>query len=108
MSKSHTAGERNGLAKITQADAIEIVETAAYDAEHGYRPGSIKELSLKFGLSRAAVREIARGNRWKHIQPAPERGARRTKRVTPLPVLFPASPTPQGQGRNARASMSRR
>jgi hypothetical protein len=65
MSPSHSAGTRNGNAKVTGEIVREIIKTAAYDADVGYQPGSIKALAERFGITRDAVRMIARGLRWK-------------------------------------------
>lgn len=62
-------GASNGHAKVTEAQAIEIIERRALD-----EPRSA--LADEFGISYAAVWSIERGTTWKHLsRPLPQTSA---------------------------------
>lgn len=65
---SHTKGERNGNAKLTEAKVRWICEITAYVPGVGFVPGSIERAADETGLSRAAVRMIGHGERWAHVE----------------------------------------
>ena len=51
-------GLKNGRAKISESDAIEILQSDL----------SIEELAARFRVSRSAISLILRGKNWKHLQ----------------------------------------
>jgi hypothetical protein len=59
---AYQQGEKNGRAKITVEQVLEIRHRAA----HYYR-GVYTDLSREYGISSATVRDIVKGKRWKHI-----------------------------------------
>jgi hypothetical protein len=59
-------GENNSHHKITEADVLFIrAEYRAIKASHGAR--SVSELDRRFGLCRAQIIRIAKGQAWSHI-----------------------------------------
>lgn len=60
LKQRHTYGEMHRWAKITEADAADIIASRD-DGE------SIKSLAARFGLSRGGVHEITSGRTWKHL-----------------------------------------
>lgn len=61
-----TKGERNGRAKVTDADVIDIRrEYLAIKASAGKR--SVRELDDRYGLSRTTLLRIAKGQAWRHV-----------------------------------------
>lgn len=52
-------GERNGRARLTECQVKEILSS----------PISGAALGRKFGVSRAAVNDIRRGTKWRHVTP---------------------------------------
>lgn len=57
-----TAGERNGMSKLTTPDVIAIHEALA----DGVRRS---ELAAHFGVNLTAIDRIAIGKRWRHLHP---------------------------------------
>ena len=60
-------GERNGLAKLTEADVLAI------RAE--YSPGDAPALAERYGVAARTIRGVATGATWKHVPQTPESGA---------------------------------
>lgn len=56
----HARGERNGGARLTEAQALEVLQLARSGVPTG-------EVAERFGISAIHVRSIARGLRWKHL-----------------------------------------
>lgn len=52
-------GENNGMSKLTEQDVKNI--------RHLYQYKTIKELSIKYNVSTAAIRKILNKKRWKHV-----------------------------------------
>lgn len=60
--KCSRPGEANGMAKATDAMVVSIRKD--FD-NHNYK--SLKELGVRYGVSRQTVAGIGRRNRWKHV-----------------------------------------
>jgi hypothetical protein len=64
----HTAGERNGAAKLNEKSVKEIRKVCNFKPGIGYEPGSIKTMAEKYEISGSAVRGIASGKTWTHVK----------------------------------------
>ena len=54
-------GERNGMARITESTALNILKDAI-----GHN-GSQSQIAARYGVCQQSVSDIARGKRWKHL-----------------------------------------
>ncbi|MES2030868.1 MAG: NUMOD4 domain-containing protein [Pseudomonadota bacterium] len=59
-------GERNPRAKITEAD-VHFIRSEYRAIKHSQGARSVTELEAKFGLHRATIIQIAKGQSWSHI-----------------------------------------
>ena len=64
----HTAGERNGQAVLDEAKVRHIRRECNFREGVGFAVGSVKRMAEKYEISEAAVRAIARRERWGHVE----------------------------------------
>jgi hypothetical protein len=58
-------GEKNGMAKLTEKDVLEIYRLKNEEKL------SYRKIGLRFSLNRDSVRNILKGKRWKYLHTAP-------------------------------------
>ena len=56
---ARNAGERNGLAKLNERAVQHIRRACHSDPEVGYRPGTVRRMADRYGVTASAVRMIA-------------------------------------------------
>jgi hypothetical protein len=59
-----SVGSKNGSSKLTEEQALEIRARAT---EANGRKGHVKALCAEFGISESLVRQIRRGEAWRHV-----------------------------------------
>jgi hypothetical protein len=62
----HSAGERHGCAKLTEAQVREI-RSRYVRGNTRWDPGNRKELEREFGVSRTTINDIVNGKKWPHV-----------------------------------------
>ena len=65
---ARNAGERNGLAKLNEKAVQHIRRVCRYDPAVGYRPGTVRRMADRYGVTASAVRMIASNKAWRHVK----------------------------------------
>lgn len=63
-----TCGEKHHSAKLTEADAIKILEEYQTDKQSGRLYGSLERLALKYNQSKQSIYRLTAGQTWKHLK----------------------------------------
>jgi hypothetical protein len=62
-----SCGEKHHSAKLSEADAIKILQEYTTDKQNGRLYGSLERLSDKYHQSKQAVYRLTSGQTWKHL-----------------------------------------
>lgn len=76
----HQRGSRNGRAKLTEADVVDIRRKLRLGVRQS-------EIAAQYGVSFRAISSIKTGIRWTHVKDEPEAG-----RISHRGVTLPALP----------------
>jgi hypothetical protein len=61
-------GEKHHSAKLTEADAIKILEEYTADKQSGRLYGSLERLAVKYNQSKQSIYRVTSGQTWKHLK----------------------------------------